>query len=197
MPQESGPAACPFPQRSDPRAAYAVGALVAGVRRFADRLEAAARELHAGDGLTVGERALLLQLRQGGHQTIPALAARRGTTRQYVQQTLAPLAGRGLVEWRENPRHRRSRLAALSPAGVELARRVLAREGALAGELAQAVPSGRLGEAAAVLGILETELARALPAILAAGPGTPGTPGTPGMPAMPAPPAPRAAAAEG
>lgn len=194
MPQDSGPAARPFPERSDPRAAYAVGALVAAARRFADRLEAAARQLHAGDGLSVGERALLLQLRQGGHQTIPALAARRGTTRQYVQQTLAPLAARGLVEWRENPRHRRSRLAVLSPEGVALARRVLAREGALAGELAQAVPSGQLGEAAAVLGILEAELARALPAILAAGPETPAPPAPPAPPALPAP---RAATAEG
>lgn len=185
MAQESGSVAHPLPEPSDPRAAYAIATLVAAVRRFADRLEAAARELHAGDGLSVGERALLLQLRQGGHQTIPALAARRGTTRQYVQQTLAPLAARGLVEWRENPRHRRSRLAVLSPEGVELARRVLAREGALVGELAQAVPSGPLGEAAAVLGILEAELARALPAILTA------------RPPSPASPAPRAAKAEG
>lgn len=176
MPQDSGPAARPLVERNDPRAAYAVSALVAAVRRFAGHLEAAARELHAGDGLTVGERALLLQLRQGGHQTIPALAARRGTTRQYVQQTLAPLAGRGLVEWRENPRHRRSRLAVLSPAGAALARRVLAREGALVGELAQAVARDQLAGAAAVLGSLEAEMARALPAILAAGPATPATP---------------------
>lgn len=171
MSQDPGPA--PLPERSDPRAAFAVGALAAAVRRLAEHLEAAARELHAGDGLSVGERALLLQLRQGGYQTIPALAARRGTTRQYVQQTLAPLAARGLVEWRENPRHRRSRLAVLSPAGVELARRVLAREGALVGELSRAVPCGQLDQAAAVLGSLETELARALPALLVAGPPSP------------------------
>lgn len=189
MSQDPGPA--PLPGRSDPRAAFAVGALAAAVRRLADRLEAAARELHAGDGLSVGERALLLQLRQGGYQTIPALAARRGATRQYVQQTLAPLAARGLVEWRENPRHRRSRLAVLSPAGVELARRVLAREGALVGELSRAVPCGQLDQAAAVLGSLEAELARALPALLAA------ASESPAMPAMPASPEPRAAKAEG
>jgi len=176
MESDIGPITKTSQARPDPRAMYTVGALAASVRRLADRLEAAMRELHAGDGLTVGERALLLELRRGDAQTIPALAARRGTTRQYVQQTLAPLAARGLVAWRDNPRHRRSRLAALSPAGVELARRVLAREGALAGEIvgelageaAPAVLNAQLVEAAASLAAMEAALGRALPAVLAA-----------------------------
>jgi len=166
----------------DSRAVYAVGVLASAVRRLADRFEATMRELHAGDGLTVGERALLLQLRQGEPQTIPALATRRGTTRQYVQQTLAPLAERGLIRWLDNPRHRRSRLASLTPAGVELARRVLAREGALVGELAPAAAHARLIEATATLTALEAALGQALPAVLAA---------------AAQPPAPRAAQAKG
>lgn len=169
MPTDHDPSRMPTGSGDDPQAAFAAGSLVEAVRRLAGRLEAAARELHADDGLTVGERTLLLQLRQGGHQTIPSLAARRGATRQYVQQTLAPLAARGLVEWRENPRHRRSRLAALSPAGTELARRVLAREGALVRELARAADRPRLAAAVAVLAALDQELARALPGPAPAG----------------------------
>lgn len=149
------------PAIADPQEAYAVGTLVGGVRRLAEALEEAGRRLHAGDGLSLAERGLLLQLRRGGHQTIPQIAAQRGSTRQYVQQALGPMVERGLVEWLGNPRHRRSRLAALTPAGVELVRRVLAREGALFAGLAGAVPRERLLEAAATVAALESRLAAA------------------------------------
>ena len=155
----------------DPQAAFAAGTLMGAVRRLSGRLEAAARQLHSDDGLSVGERALLLHLRQGGHQAIPALAARHGVTRQYVQQTLAPMTARGLVEWRRNPRHRRSRLAALTPEGVDLARRVLARGGAQVGALSRAASRRRLVEATEVLAALEAELSRVLSASADAGPG--------------------------
>ncbi len=143
---------------ADPQAVFAAGALVAAVRRLADHLEAAARELHAGDDLTVAERGLVLLLRQGGVQTIPQLAARRGASRQYLQQTLAPLVERGLVAWRENPRHRRSHLAELTPAGVGLARRVMAREGTMLGRLALAAERTRLQSATEVLQAVDVAL---------------------------------------
>lgn len=143
---------------TDPQAVFAAGALVSAARRLAEHLEAAARDLHAGDDLTVAERGLLLLLRQGGVQTIPQLAARRGASRQYLQQTLAPLVERGLVAWRENPRHRRSRLAELTPAGVGLVRRVMAREGAMLGRLALAVDRTRLQAATEVVRAIDDAL---------------------------------------
>lgn len=160
----------PLPVAPDPGAQFAVGSLAMAVLRLASRLEDAARRLHAGDDLTVAERGLLLNLRQGGLQTIPALAARRGATRQYVQQALAPLVGRGLVEWRENPRHRRSRLAALTPAGTAVARRLMAREGALMRELSCVAERPALTGAAAALVALEAALDTAVAAALADGP---------------------------
>lgn len=152
---------------TDPQAVFAAGSLVAAVRRLADHLEAAARDLHAGDDLTVAERGLLLLLRQGGVQTIPQLAARRGASRQYLQQTLAPLVERGLVDWRQNPRHRRSRLAELTPAGVGLARRVMAREGAMLGRLAVAVDREKMQSAAEVVRALDDALREGRDALVA------------------------------
>ena len=135
----------------DPKAVFAAGALISTVRRLADELEDAARQLHAGDELTVGERRLLLLLRQGGPQTIPQLAARREASRQYLQQTLAPLAARGLVVWRDNPRHRRSKLAELTPEGAAMARRVMTREGELLKALSGTAETARLHDAVEVL----------------------------------------------
>lgn len=187
--RDDNPRPCP----PDPQAIFAVGTLVGGVRRLAGALEEAGRRLHEGDGLTLAERGLLLQLRRGGHQTIPQVAAGRGSTRQYVQQALAPLVERGLVEWLGNPRHSRSRLAALTPAGVDLVRRVLAREGELFARLAGAVPRGALVEAAQAVAALEAQLLAA-----ASEPG-PGAAPAEGGHAPPAPTqaAPRAAAARG
>jgi DNA-binding MarR family transcriptional regulator len=147
----------------DPQAMFAVSRLIVVARRLADDLESAARQLHAGEALTVAERGLLLLLRQGAAQTIPQLAARREASRQYIQHTLAPLAARGLVAWRDNPHHRRSKLAELTPEGIEMARRVMAREGALLGALSGVDDPARLLAATEVLRRLDAAL-RAEPA---------------------------------
>lgn len=160
-----------IPGHADPAALYAAGSLASAVRRLAERLEETMRRLHAGDDLTVAERSLLLALRQAGLQTVPQLAARRGSTRQYVQQALAPLVERGLVQWQENPRHRRSRLAGLSAEGVALARRVMAREGLLMRGVAAGLPRGEALAASAALVNLERALLPALAAALAGGSG--------------------------
>lgn len=182
QPRESAPIppASP-PAAADPQALYALGSLVAAVRHLSADLEDVARRLHADDGLTLAERALLLQLRRGGNQTIPQLALQRGSTRQYVQQALPPLVERGLVAWLDNPRHRRSRLATLTPDGVQLVRRVLAREGELFAGVSGAIPRADLLAAAATVAALGREL------VPAASP----------APAPPAAPALRARAARG
>lgn len=158
------------PVPADSGSQFAVGSLATIILRLAGRLEDTARRLHAGDDLTVAERGFLLHLRQGGWQTIPQLAARRGATRQYVQHALVPLVECGLVEWQENPRHRRSRLATLTPAGTTLARRLMAREGALMRELSTAAERPNLARATATLAALEEALEGALAAALAAEP---------------------------
>ncbi|MEJ2639524.1 MAG: MarR family transcriptional regulator [Desulfosarcinaceae bacterium] len=49
--------------------------------------------------------------------TVPDMAARLGVSRQAVQTICNGLLDLGLLEFKRNPRHRRSRLAALTGAG--------------------------------------------------------------------------------
>lgn len=163
----------------DPQAVYAIGNLVAVARRLADDLEQAARLLHHGDDLTVAERRLLLLLRQGGPQAIPQLARRREATRQYIQQTLAPLVARGLVAWQENPRHRRSRLAVLTEEGVGMTRRVMQREGELVRRLAAGADLNRISATVETLRELDDHLRAATAAAMPPSP----------LPPAPVPPA--------
>jgi DNA-binding MarR family transcriptional regulator len=148
------------------QAVFAIGNLVAVARRLADDLEDAARILHHGDSLTVAERRLLLLLKQGGPQAIPQLALKREATRQYIQQTLAPLVARGLVAWQDNPRHRRSRLAVLTEEGAGMTRRVMQREGELVRRLAGGADLARTTAAVETLKELDDHLRAATAAAI-------------------------------
>lgn len=164
---------------SDPQAVFAVGNLIAVARRLADDLGEAARLLHHGDDLTVAERRLLLLLRQGGPQAIPQLALKREATRQYIQQTLAPLVARGLVTWQDNPRHRRSRLAVLTEEGAGMTRRVMQREGELVRRLAAGADLKRITATVETLRELDDHLRTATAAARQSSP----------LPPVPVPPA--------
>jgi DNA-binding MarR family transcriptional regulator len=93
------------------------------------------------DGVSVGMRAVLELLAEGGAATVPALAARLSLARQGVQRHVNDLSGRGLVKSRVNPEHRRSVLIELTTAGEALFARVRADElGRLAGMAAECSP---------------------------------------------------------
>ena len=57
-------------------------------------------------------------------RTVAGIARRMGMTRQGVQRTADLLADRGLVEYRPNPAHRRSKLVACTEAGYWAVRRI-------------------------------------------------------------------------
>jgi DNA-binding MarR family transcriptional regulator len=86
--------------------------------------------LHDGV-LSPGERAVLEFVHRHGPTTVPDIARARGVTRQHIQTLVNDLHVRALVETRDNPAHRRSRLVALTPSGraaIEVAlRREVAR----------------------------------------------------------------------
>ena len=54
------------------------------------------------------------------HTPLPVsgIAREMGITRQAVQRTADVLVGRGLVEYRDNPAHRRAKLVAVTEAGL-------------------------------------------------------------------------------
>ena len=53
-----------------------------------------------------------------GPLTVPQIAQMRPTSRQRMQRLADELAAEGLVEFIENPKHRRSKLVRLTPEGV-------------------------------------------------------------------------------
>jgi DNA-binding MarR family transcriptional regulator len=59
-------------------------------------------------------------------RTVPGIAREMGLTRQSVQRTVDVLESEGIVEYLDNPAHRRSRLVAMTPRGREIYREILA-----------------------------------------------------------------------
>ena len=100
-----------------------------------------------------------------GPTTVPAIARDMGLARQSVQRTTDLLAEDGLVEFLDNPAHRRAKLVRLTSQGLEVLGEISRRQVAWTNGLAEALPVGerRVREALEVLRLLRTELERADP----------------------------------
>lgn len=84
--------------------------------------------LHANERITIAMRAVLEFLVLRGPTTVPQIARGRYVTRQHIQELVNALVERGLVDMSDNPAHRRSRLARLTPLGEETIERIRRRE---------------------------------------------------------------------
>jgi DNA-binding MarR family transcriptional regulator len=70
-----------------------------------------------------------------GPLTVPQIARMRPTSRQRMQRLADELAAEGVVEFIDNPKHRRSKLVRLTPAGDSRYREMSARLLAIASTL--------------------------------------------------------------
>lgn len=82
----------------------------------------------AGEGLTVGVRAVLALLHRNGPMTVPQMGRAQAISRQFVQRMVNDAAAHGLVESIPNPAHRRSSLIRLTDAGRTAISVVVGRE---------------------------------------------------------------------
>lgn len=73
--------------------------------------------VHEQAGLRTPQIRIMRLLNRSGPATVPDVAARLGVSRQFVQVVCNELLDRGFLEYADNPRHKRSKLAALTPAG--------------------------------------------------------------------------------
>ncbi|MFW0797281.1 MarR family transcriptional regulator [Gordonia sp. CPCC 205515] len=71
--------------------------------------------------------------------SVSDIARAMGITRQSVQRTADLLADEGLVEYRENPRHRRAKLVAITEAGRAANDRISPQHRAAAEAMAAAI----------------------------------------------------------
>src|SRR5262245_31951614 len=77
-----------------------------------------------------------------GPLTVPQIAQMRPTSRQRMQRLADELAAEGLVEFIDNPKHRRSKLVRLSPKGNTRYRELNARFLAIASTVGLALSEG-------------------------------------------------------
>ncbi|WP_421701547.1 MarR family winged helix-turn-helix transcriptional regulator [Aliiroseovarius sp.] len=115
------------------------------------------RELQ-GSGLTVRMRAVLEILAREDGLPVPELARQLHIQRQYVQVMVNEALAAGLVEKRDNPRHKRSVLIALTPAGETQIRAVMTREQTIMARLAEGFEADELAVVRRVMGRVLTKL---------------------------------------
>ena len=123
--------------------------------------------LRAGDriagayGQTSGRWQVLGALRNGP-ETVAGIARAMGLTRQSVQRTADLLAAEGIVEFVENPAHRRAKLVHLTSAGRETLAGISALQVTWANGLAAALAAdeAEIDAATEVLRQLRRELER-------------------------------------
>jgi DNA-binding MarR family transcriptional regulator len=112
-------------KRENPATEREPGALPLKVWRALDRahavLAAAAGEEAARHGLTTGELEVLDTLRRKGPLAVSQVQRRVRVSSAGATYLVSRLEARGLVERREVPGDRRARVAALTPAGEEIA----------------------------------------------------------------------------
>ena len=142
-------------------AADALTDLILEVFRVNGGLLAAGDELSGDLGQTSARWQVLGAIRRGP-QTVAGIARDMGLARQSVQRTTDLLARDGLVEYLENPAHRRAKLTRLTQEGQTTLAAISARQVAWTNALTRAmgVHDTRIREALEVLRALRNELER-------------------------------------
>ena len=105
----------------------AIAALVLEVAQCFFRVRALGQKAGFFTGWGAGAYGFLRSLALLGPLTVPEIARMRPTSRQRMQRLANELAGEGLVELIDNPKHRRSKLVRLTPKGHERYRRLTIR----------------------------------------------------------------------
>jgi DNA-binding MarR family transcriptional regulator len=92
------------------------------------RMKIVVQHLHGGGELAAGKRGILKGIELRGPQTVPQMARARPVSRQHIRACLEPLLAEGLVQYVDNPHHKRSKLVDLTPKGVARLQAINRRE---------------------------------------------------------------------
>lgn len=93
-----------------------------------------------------------------GPLTVPQIAQMRPTSRQRMQRLADELAAEGLVQFVDNPKHRRSKLVRLSPKGEAAYRDLNARLLAMAATMAADLGETEIRKASGIVRRLSEEV---------------------------------------
>ena len=115
------------------------------------KLRAAGKGMGAVTRWGGGLLGLLASLDREGSQTVPQLARARPVARQRIQRLADELAADGLIEFVDNPAHKRSRLLRLTPQGKASVDTLMERMGDWTEEMANGMDAAELRTALSVL----------------------------------------------
>ena len=90
---------------------------------------------------------LLRSLKEGGPQTVPALARMRPVARQHIQTLSDAMAADGLVAFKPNPAHKRSWLVTITPKGEQVYAALARKLAAISDDLAADMDERKIGAA--------------------------------------------------
>src|SRR5215813_8341713 len=113
----------------------AIADLMLEVAQFFFRLRAAGQKTGLITSWGAGTFGFMRSLALIGPLTVPQIAQMRPTSRQRMQRLADELAAEGLVEFIDNPRHRRSKLVRLTRKGNERYREMSERFLAIAASM--------------------------------------------------------------
>ncbi|MGH7909372.1 MAG: MarR family winged helix-turn-helix transcriptional regulator [Thermodesulfobacteriota bacterium] len=129
----------------------ALASLIGEVVALFHRLRMVSEQIHRQGEMTSGKRGVLGSLDRFGPQTVPEMARARPVSRQYIQTLVNQVSEEGLVEFIENPAHKRSHLVRLTTNGKELLDLMIHRETDLLSRLKLDIPEKALRDGAGVL----------------------------------------------
>ncbi|MBM3525918.1 MAG: MarR family transcriptional regulator [Alphaproteobacteria bacterium] len=122
------------------------------------RLRAAGAKLGAVSPSGGGVWGFLRTLKLEGPRTVPQIARARPVARQYIQTLANEYAAQGLVEFIDNPDHKRSKLVRLTPEGEAFYEAITGRILGYCAEIARGMDEKELRTAARVLATLRAKL---------------------------------------
>ncbi|NIJ43319.1 DNA-binding MarR family transcriptional regulator [Parvibaculum indicum] len=131
--------------------------LIDTVNRLHFELGAMAARIHGEADASAPHRALLRNLIEMGPRTVPQLASLRSVSRQFIQKLVNRLLKEGMVEYIDNPAHKRSRLVRIAPRGYAAYRAMRDRETPAGKWLAGGLSKSDLRTALDVLSAIEAK----------------------------------------
>ena len=151
--------------RSAPKSGYVMSRkaekLYAAIRMLRvcfNRLKRVADEMHRDLGINASMRAVMEALADEDQQSVPQIARGRGVSRQHIQVNVDALLRAGMVEQRENPKHKRSPRIALSAKGSETFQAIRNREVEIIESLARGISEETIDAAFTALSALNEGL---------------------------------------
>ncbi len=129
---------------------------------FHHSLKEAAQQIHGEGELSDPRRSILMSLHRFGSRTVPKMAHERKVSRQNIQKIVNVLLENKLVEFSDNPDHKRSRLIELTKKGHNLVETMNQNEAKIMTQAKLDVSNKDMLDAAKVLSSISEGLKRIL-----------------------------------